>query len=460
MNLSKSYFHAFNHLRIRGLVYCWLCVIALHATQAKTITWENPDFIGQFAGSATFDPATEPKIQRDEQNLLKKLQPRIQEDLQTVIIELEAALDEQSSAAMHYYLGGFYLKMNRLREAEQQLHIAVRKFPSFMRAYQSLAATAVDRQAYADAIDALGKAISLGANQDKMYGLLGYCYLQEGLYKAALSAYEQAIMLNANHQQWLQGEIQCLFELHRNREALSAIDQLLLWSNDPAGLLALKARTWLNLEEPEQAINLFEQARLYAKLSPEDAMLLADVYLSEKVFKDAGLIYQNLIETDPTSLDLNKILTRVESFADYEQWELLSELITTVKASFSFNSEAQAGLSILEAKKEMAIGNASRAREILQAVIENNPLDGKVLLLLAKHCHEVNENAQAEIYYKRASSLDSSKRAASIGLAKLKIEERNYGEAILLLQQAHRIKPNDHLLDYIETLKDFSNTSK
>ena len=417
--------------------------------------WLRPDFRKLFSGTFTFDPETEPEISREDRDFLKELQPMFENQLDNAIEQLETRVSEQSDPALLYYLGGFYLRENNPRQAQVSFAKAIEKFPNFRRAWLNLGISYLEQSNYHDAIDAAGNALRYGSNNPEVYGMLGYSHLNLGSYRAALTAYENASMFDGNNPQWLQGIAQCLFELGRYQDALSVIEQLLNENNDPTSLLILKARTLQNLDEASKAIITLEQAALYEPLGADDLLNLADLYLRQNTFEPAVLNYQLLLTHPDFHTSADEILKRLRILTDHRQWELVGELTTTAKMTFRENSSASLPFDILEARVQIASGQNDQGVQQLQDVLERNPMQKGVALLLADHFLAEKQYDEAERYYQRAASQSEDKLNATLGLAKVQLAQQNYSRALYYLETANRIKPGEKLESYIRTLRNY-----
>jgi tetratricopeptide (TPR) repeat protein len=73
--------------------------------------------------------------------------------------------------------------------------------------------------------------------------------------------------------------------------------------------------------------------------------------------------------------------------------------------------------------------------------VEQDPLDGEALMLLAQHCASNNEPDRAMLYYERAESLAPFEAQATIRHAQVLVGLARYGDALPLLRRAQELKP-------------------
>lgn len=435
-------------------VFLLLNLVCFSEMQAAN-NWLRPDFRQLFDHTFTFDAETEPEINREDRDFLKELQPLFENQLVSAIQKLEARVSEHPDPALLYYLGGFYLRENNPRQAQISFAKAIEQFPNFRRAWLNLGISYLEQGDYHDAIDAAGNALRYGSNNPEVYGMLGYSHLNLSSYRAALTAYENASMLDENNPQWLQGIAQCLFELGRYHDAQSVIEQLLEDNNDPQNLLVLKARTLQNLGEASKAIITLEQAALYQPLEADDLLNLADLYLRQNTFDPAVSNYQLLLTHPDFHTSSEEMLKRLRILMDHRQWKLTGELISASKKVFQQNSTVFLPFDILEARVQIASGHSDHGVRQLQDVLERNPMQTGVALLLADHFLTKKQYDEAERYYQRAVSQPEDKLNATLGLVKVQLAQQNYSRALYYLETANRIEPGEKLESYIRTLRTY-----
>jgi tetratricopeptide (TPR) repeat protein len=421
----------------------------MHATQ----DWLRPDFRKMFSNTFTFDAETEPEISRENRDFLKELQLLFENQLDTAIEQLESRITGHPDPALLYYLGGFYLRENNPRQAQLSFEKAIEKFPNFRRAWLNLGISYLEQENYHDAVEAAGNALRYGSNNTEVYGMLGYSHLNLGSYQAAITAYENATMLDGDNPQWLQGIAQCLFELGRYKDALSVIEQLLKGNANPQPLLVLKARTLQNLGDGPKAIVTLEQAALYQPLEADDLLNLADLYLRENTFEPATRTYQILLTHSDFHADPQEMAKRLGILIDHQQWNLASEIIPAIRNAFREDSSTSLQFDILEARVQIASGNAKDGVHLMQTVLEEHPMQTGVALLLADYFLSEKQYDDAERYYQRASAQPEDKLNAALGLAKVQLTQQNYSRALYYLETANRIEPGEKLEAYIRTLR-------
>ena len=121
-----------------------------------------------------------------------------------------------------------YYQRGRLLKSAESYEVAIKKFPSFLRAYKNLGFVKLSQGNYQQASVRFSKSISLGEGDGVTYVALGYCYYMQGQYVSAENAYRMAILLSPESKDALNGLVNCLNETDRFSEALALLDEILI----------------------------------------------------------------------------------------------------------------------------------------------------------------------------------------------------------------------------------------
>ena len=133
-----------------------------------------------------------------------------------------------------------FYQLGRLTRSEQTYEQALKKFPSFLRAYKNLGFVQLSLGKLDQASKNLAKSISLGEADGISYVALGYCHLSLDRVVSAENAYRMAILLHPESIDARNGLVNCLLTTNRFAEALALLDELL--ESKPNDLFCHKAR--------------------------------------------------------------------------------------------------------------------------------------------------------------------------------------------------------------------------
>ena len=179
-------------------IFCVLGLLlgaSVHAQQSPEIEalWKDPGFQKQFVGGYGINPDVEPRVTSDEVEVLEKLRPLMGDNK---LAEAEKLLKEEiqpeSSAILDFTLGSIQFQQERMNDALENYEKAVRKFPSFKRAWRNLGLIQTRSGKFDKAIEAFTEMIKLGGGDAYAYGLLGYAHAARQDFQPAEAAYRQA----------------------------------------------------------------------------------------------------------------------------------------------------------------------------------------------------------------------------------------------------------------------------
>ena len=123
-----------------------------------------------------------------DQSLYQKVLPLLSSAPRDAIAIVQREVNPNSNAAFDFLVGNLFYQLRDFGQAERAMKEAVRKFPSFRRAYRILALIYVQRDELKRAIEPLLRVIELGGGDGQAYGLLGYAYLVGEKYESGLAA--------------------------------------------------------------------------------------------------------------------------------------------------------------------------------------------------------------------------------------------------------------------------------
>ena len=172
--------------------------------------WNDPAFVKGFMGDYGFRSEVEPRIDKSEQFILREVVAKAENQLEEAIQYLESKINDETSAALDFALGTMYYQMGRLTRSEQTYEMALKKFPSFLRARKNLGFVQLSLGKLNEASKNLAKAISLGEADGISYVALGYCHLSLGRVVSAENAYRMAILLHPKSIDARNGLVNCL----------------------------------------------------------------------------------------------------------------------------------------------------------------------------------------------------------------------------------------------------------
>lgn len=417
----------------------------------STNSWDNPEFRERFMGTYGFDMETNPSVSREEMEIFQEIQPLIASNPQRAIERLRSVINRDSSAALDQILGNLYYQEGRTEEAVRAYREAIRKFPNFFRAYQNLGRAYVATGRYREALPILLKAIEINGGDGSMYGLVGYCYLNEGRYSSALDAYRFAIMFQPENPDWRTGKLSCLMRLGLYNEAAGTIYEFI--GDDPGNheYWTWQSNAFLSLEQTSRAAANLEVLRMMGRANPRSLQLLGDIYMNEGVTTLALDAYRDAF--DSGELTAAQAVRMVEALVNRSEYDDALSLLERVPESVDLTPEEDLRVLNLNARILLAQGERADAAEILEQVVSRDPMNGRALLLLSDYHMEEDDLDEALLYAENASKVEDTRVDGLLRMARIHVARRNYGDAVRELRRAHDLRPATYIADYLSRVE-------
>jgi tetratricopeptide (TPR) repeat protein len=440
--------------------------------------FRDPKFVRDFVGSYGFLSDVEPRVSTEEQAALGTIRELFDQSkfreaeayLAAFIKETEKPTDPEKapaeiSPAMVFVLGNLYFQADRPEEARRAFLEAIRRFPRFRRAHTNLAYLYISQNKMEEAMPMLQKAIELGENSARVYGLLGYSHLLRKNAVAAENAYRQAYLLDASSRDWKLGLAQALMAQEKYPEAANLIGTLIEENPNDRQLWLQQANAWLAMDRKDEAIVNLEALRLKGIADEANLNLLGNLHMDRNEPQLALLAYLAAMDK-ATTLDVPRALKSARILNDYGFPDKAEQFIARirVKTGDKLPPADLTALLLAEVRVAQAKGETDRTSALLDQLAELNPADGEVLLELARHKDMLSRDesdetrraalvAEARTNYQLAARIDSVAYAANLALGQMLVRERRYAEALTHLQAALNLKKSESLEQYLSRVR-------
>ncbi len=464
----------------RSITISMLLVTALSAQQIipPSNLFRDPKFVRDFVGSYGFLSDVEPKVSAEEQIALTAVRDLFEKSkfkeaeaqLAAFIQETEHPTDRKKvateiSPAMIFVMGNLYFQAGRNDDARRSFLEAISKFPRFRRAHTNLAYLYVSQNKTDEALPILQKAIELGENSARIYGLLGYCHLLKKDAVAAENAYRQAYLLDSSSRDWKLGLSQALMTQEKYTEGSNLIGTLIDANPNDKQLWLQQTNAYLAMERKDDAIVNLEVLRLKGIADEANLNLLGNLYMDQNEPQLALLAYQAAIEKSKT-LDVARTVKSARILNDYGFPDQADEFITSIRTKLGDKILPADLTSILlvEVRISQSLGQKERTSTLLNKLVELNPADGEVLLELARHKDllsrdETDESkrealvVEARTSYQLAARVEKVAYASNLALGQMLVRERRYSDALINLQAALNLKKSETLEQYVSRVR-------
>jgi tetratricopeptide (TPR) repeat protein len=418
--------------------------------------WNDPVFQKQFVGSYGINAEIEPRVTPDEVKILEKVRPLMADNLPAAEAQLSKSMKPDCSAILDFTLGSIQFQQeNRMSDALANYRRAVEKFPSFRRAWRNLGLIHAHDGRNDDAIRAFTRMIELGGGDGYSYGLLAFAYAAKQDWQAAEGAYRNALLLQPEKEEWRFGLTRCAFKQQKFEDAAALLDGLLELYPQKSEFWLLQANTFLGMKQPLKAAENLEVMDFLGKATVDSQHTLGDIYVSENLMDMAARAYLRAIDVDASQSAARPVRSTEVLMARgaLSQARVLAERIDVAFKDRIEDAERKKLLKI-RARLSMSEGGSSRETvQVLEEVVELDPLDGEALLLLGQHYARNNEHDRAMFWYERAASIEAFEVNAKVRHAQVLVGLGRYNEAVPLLRRAQEVKPRDDIARYIEQIQ-------
>jgi Flp pilus assembly protein TadD len=391
----------------------------------------------------------------------EKIVPLLQGHPDKAIPELQSRIKPESSALFDFTLGNVYFQREDFTNAALHFEQATLKFPDFRRAWKNLGLALVRDGKYEEAIAPLARAITLGGGDGKTFGLLGYCCMNSGRYVSAEAGYRQAILFEPDNFDFKLGLVKCLVAQAGYDSALALLDELLQTYADREMLWTIQANVFLQKNLPGKAAVNFEVLRRMGKASVENLALLGDIYMTQDARDLALTAYIEAVEKAGGE-NMRPALRAAEILTGQGAWVEARELFARIRAvaGAELGGGDELKLLKLESKVAMANGEGDEAIQVLERIIERNPLDGEALLLAGDFYARNGDVERAEFRYDTASKLEGFEADAFVKQAQLLVKSTKYAQAAEVLRRAQQVKPRDNVQRYLEKVEQLAGAGR
>lgn len=451
-----------NHpLSIRPLfaVLLTLGCLCLSTSQAKAFPLtdsdpNSPQFRKQFVGSYGVNAAIEPRLTQRDRPLYEAIAPHLERKPSYAIKKVEKNLTPESNAAFDFLLGNLYYSIQNFEQAEYHLQNAIKKFPTFRRAYRTLALTQVQKNRFEASIPYWLKVITLGGGDAQSYGLLAYAYLIQEKYRSALTAYQMARMYAPDSLDYKRGEAQCLLKTEQYKEAIALFDELIAESPEIAEFWRLQANAFLAQEKHESAMINLEIAHELDTPRWESIVLLGDLYLNQKTNNLAFETYKRGLKIDIKKSTEDR-LTPLKRFIQLRLYDWANAYLKILNLDVFEDAptDVHQQIKLLRARVNFNLGKTEGVEAPLKELIEQDPLNGEALILMGEYAMSKSEYEDAEYYFERATHIQGHEAVAFESLGRLFIEKRDYKQAIPYFEKAIKINNAEYLIQYLNRIK-------
>jgi tetratricopeptide (TPR) repeat protein len=358
------------------------------------------------------------------------------------------------SAAFALIAGNICFQKGENEAAEKWYTGAVQSFPSFLRAYKNLGLLQVRMGNTGPAIEALTRALELGANDGLLYGLLGYAYAATGDHLAAEVGYRTAILRQPGNADWKLGLTRALLGQGRFAEAVTLCGRLIADKPREAALWRLQAKAYQALQQPLQAAENYEYLRLLGSVGIDDLNTLGDIYVKAELPDNAADAYLAALAAKADQAPEDYI-QKAKLMANGTAPAAAKKLLVAIeeKAAGRLTDSQRKELLRVRAWIASREGVDQEQAALLEEIVRLDPLDGDALIALGQYQARTGNPEKAVFYYERAAGIERVEAKAKLRYAQLLVQQSKYEEALPLLKRALQVEPRDDVAAYLKQVE-------
>ncbi len=424
--------------------------------------WNDPDFARRLVGGYGFLSEAEPKLSGEElQFYTNKIVPLLQGDRRKEAIPLLEVRVKQpgANAQFDYLLGTIRFENEDLTNAAVNFENALAKAKDFRRAQKSLGLALARSDRFEEAIKPLVRTISLGGGDSAVYGVLGFCYLNQNRFASAEGAYKQALVFEPDKKEFKMALVRCAVGSGNFDYALALLDELLQQFPEQENLWTLQSNIYIKKEQPAKAVLGFEMVRRLGKATADNLFLLGDLYMAQEARDLALTVYLEAIDKDGGQKPA-KALRPAQILVSRNAWDEARKLFAKIRGTGSLSGGEELKLLKLEAKVAMATSEGDKAIQTLEEIVTKNPLDGEALLLAGDYYARHAQPEKAQFKFDTASKLEGFEADAFLKSAQLLVQSQKYPLAVEMLRKAQKAKPRDNVQRYLEKVEQLTRAGR
>lgn len=402
--------------------------------------------------SNSFLKEREPDMTAEEYAVYDKIATMLTTNPDLAVNMLEVMMNDKEppSPAFDFILANAYYAANQIDRSEKYYRSAVKRYPTFTRAWINLGILYYTSNRFGEAVKCLAKAVSLGDRDPSTFGLLGFSLEKQGDVISAEMAYLQAVSSDPTNTDWKEG----LLRIYVGEKQFGRAEPLVrsLIQAEPTN-----THYWLDLagilmsqHRRVDAMVVLEEAVSAGAAGPTERSLLGDLYAEQNLPAAAVAEYRAVLAADPTRgeqklLQYARVLIAAGQTAEAER--------TLDEISDKLTPPGRIAWRRVRAELFIAKKDWPGARKEVEALLAQEPLDGRGLLMLGRTYLEEKNLPRAELAFESALKVQESTYPACLELANIEIKNRHYAKSVEYLERALSMQKNDVVEDALARVR-------
>ena len=297
------------------------------------------------------------------------------------------------------------------------------------------------------------RTVALGDADGKVFGLLGFTFMNQGRHASAEAAYRQALVFEPDNLDFKLGLVKCSLATANYEYALGLLDELIKQYPERDSLWSLQANIYIQKDQPAKAAVSLEMLRRLGKATAQNLFLLGDLFMAQEAPDLALGAYLEAVDKDGGQ-NLARALRPAQILVSRGAWDESRRLFAKIRDTRSGLTGAdELKLLKLESRVAMSTGKGEQAIVTLEQIIQKDPLDGEALLLAGDYYAKNGQKEKAEFRYQSAANISGFEADSYVKHAQLLVQSQKYAQAAELLRKAQKVKPRDNVQRYLEKVE-------
>jgi tetratricopeptide (TPR) repeat protein len=402
--------------------------------------------------SSSFLKEREPEMTEEEYALYQKVVTMLAANPEFALKLLEAMITDKEppSPAFEFILGNAYYAAGMNDKSEANYRSAVKRYPTFLRAWVNLGVLYYATERFGEAIPCFSKAVVLGDRDSSTFGLLGYCLEKEGNVVSAEMAYMQALSGDPSNADWKEGLLRICIEGKQFARAESLVKNLIKDHPTEARYWLAYANILLSGNRKLEATVLLETAEGAGIANMQEISLLGDLYADQDLVPEAARIYRKVLAASP-DVGGRKLL-------HYAQVLIASGSLDEaqgVLAGLKPDPKSEYEIELLQTRSDLLAAQMRwpEARREIETLLALAPLNGRALLSLGSAYAAEGDIPRATLAFESAVRVPAAAYVASLELANIELKNRHYSKSEEYLNRALSIEKTDAVEDFLARVK-------
>jgi len=402
--------------------------------------------------SNSFLKEREPEMTEEEYALYEKVLTILSSNPDFALKLLESMMTDKEppSPAFEFILGNAYYAAGRMDASEARYRSAVKRYPSFLRAWVNLGVLYYSTDRYGDAIPCFSKAVVLGDRDSTTFGMLGYCLEKEGNVVSSEMAYMQALSGDPDSPTWKEGLLRICIAGKQFSRAESLVKDIIKERPRDTQLWLIYANILLSEGRMLVATVVLESASGLGLAGAEELSLLGDLYADQGLYREAEGAYRRVFAQSP-DIGGPRLLHFAQVLISDGRLQEAQDVLGAIKPELTPAGQIellQARADILAAQRRWP-----EARKELQQLLGLEPLNGRALLSMGRAYAAEDDIPRATFSFEEASRVEGTAYLACLELANIELRNRHFIKSVEYLEKAVGIQKTDAVEDYLARVR-------